>query len=654
MFLYADFSSFDRLMHAWDKVRRNNGAAGPDGVTIPRFARMAHHSLGELSKCLKVGTYQCIRPRKVAIPKKDGSLRQLAIFTIEDRIVHTAIAQSIAPLLEAEMSEDSFGYRPGRSVQMAIDRVSALYRSGYRWVVDADIDDYFDNVDHKRLLEVLRRYKIEGAALDLIQHILDVCEPDGIGLPQGSPLSPLLANIFLDDMDDAISSHGVRLVRYADDFLILCKNVETADSNLAKVSALLEKFGLGIHPDKTKVVPFEEGFHFLGHLFLKSLVIKQLDEEDEKWVTLDTPIKTQNNADEQNTEIDDCGFDLTPARRELSSRLRCLYVMEKGRKVCVRNKSIVVRNIENDQEVVSMTPGWADRIEVSGGAEITNKAIRLAAKDGTMISFVDGWGQSLAETIPAQTMYGKLHLEQARHVLDHEKRLELACLIVQGRIANQRALLNRLNRRRKDEDVKDGLKKIGRIIRKLKIAETPIQAMGYEGEAAKIYWSCVKVLLDEAWGFKSRKRKPPTDPVNGMISYVSAMLFRDIHCLVVRHGLHAGYGFLHESNDRNFALCSDFIEEFRAPLVEGLAIYLVNNSIMKQEYFSKTADGACLMHPDGRSQLIIQYEKWLDREIVIPVTKEKTKWRGLIDFQVMRLKEHILGGETYKPYLMDY
>jgi RNA-directed DNA polymerase len=265
------------LALAWQKVKANRGAAGVDGVSIERFEAHSAEYLAELSESLKAGQYRSVAIRRVEIPKGDGSMRPLGIPAVKDRIVQTAVKLVIEPIFEVRFHSSSYGFRPGRSCKDALREVDRLVKDGYRFVVDADLKGYFDSIPHERLIERVRQRIGDGRVLDLIQSWLKQDIMKGMeswtpmeGTPQGGVISPLLANIYLHPLDELMTGHGYRMVRYADDFVVLCQSREEAEAALALIRAWVAENGLSLHPDKTRIGNSWKkggGFSFLGYSF---------------------------------------------------------------------------------------------------------------------------------------------------------------------------------------------------------------------------------------------------------------------------------------------------------------------------------------------------------------------------------------------------
>jgi RNA-directed DNA polymerase len=265
------------LAAAWQQVKANQGAAGIDRQSIDAFEAQAARYLGELGEELKNGTYQAQPVRRVDIDKGNGKTRPLGIPTVKDRIVQTAVKRVIEPIFEQEFLSMSYGFRPGRGCKDALREVDSLLQRGYTHVVDADLAGYFDSIPHDTLTAHLEARISDGRLLDLLagwlrQDVVRGLErwtPTG-GTPQGAVISPLLANIYLHPLDTLMTNHGYRMVRYADDFVILCQTAADAATALGEVRAWTAGNGLSLHPDKTHLGDCREagqGFEFLGYRF---------------------------------------------------------------------------------------------------------------------------------------------------------------------------------------------------------------------------------------------------------------------------------------------------------------------------------------------------------------------------------------------------
>jgi len=264
------------LSAAFSQVAANKGAAGVDHVTVKMFEDRLEESLKTLSEDLRTGHYRPQQIRRHYIPKPGSKeKRPLGIPTVRDRVVQTALLNVIEPIFERDFAEHSYGFRPGRGCKDALRRVDQLLKEGYTFIVDADLKSYFDTIPHDRLLAMVAKKVSDGRVLSLIESFLKQGVLDGLrewtpeeGSPQGGCISPLLSNIYLDPLDHLMAQQGFEMVRYADDFVILCRSPEDAAKALALVQQWTAEAGLKLHPDKTKIVSAEESsFDFLGYRF---------------------------------------------------------------------------------------------------------------------------------------------------------------------------------------------------------------------------------------------------------------------------------------------------------------------------------------------------------------------------------------------------
>jgi RNA-directed DNA polymerase len=269
--------SKDTLARAWEIVRANDGSGGIDGMTTASFATKLEDRLLALSGKLREGIYGPQPVKRVMIPKADGRKRPLGVPTIEDRIVQTALRLVIEPIFEREFSPRSFGFRPGRGCKDALREVVRLFEGGHTFVVDADIKSYFDTIPHDKLMRRIEERISDGRVLRLVNRMLEQGVMDGMsewtpeaGTPQGSALSPLLANIYLHPLDVLAERRGYEMIRYADDFVVLCRTREEAEQALQAIHEWTADAGLVLHPEKTRIVDMQAedaSFEFLGYRF---------------------------------------------------------------------------------------------------------------------------------------------------------------------------------------------------------------------------------------------------------------------------------------------------------------------------------------------------------------------------------------------------
>jgi RNA-directed DNA polymerase len=265
------------LKAAWKKVASNRGAAGVDKVSIKRFRCKAQFYLDELERDLRNGAFRPSPVRRVHIPKDRRKTRPLGIPTVKDRIVQTALKMVLEPIFEKEFLTISYGFRPGRGCKDALREVDRLLEEGYTWVVDADVKSYFDTIPHDLLMDRIKEKVSDGKILNLIELFLNQEIMEGMkrwnpisGTPQGAVLSPLLSNVYLHQLDLTLHQDGYKMIRYADDWVVLCRSIEEATAALSRMQSWIDQNGLQLSPEKTHIGNSLEnghGFEFLGYRF---------------------------------------------------------------------------------------------------------------------------------------------------------------------------------------------------------------------------------------------------------------------------------------------------------------------------------------------------------------------------------------------------
>lgn len=265
------------LLRAFERVKANGGAAGVDHQTIAMYEQRLEQHTEYLARTLKEGSYQPAAVRREWIPKPGSrEKRPLGIPTVRDRVVQKALLATIEPIFERDFAEQSYGFRPGRGCKDALRRVDQLLKTGYTQVVDADFKSYFDNIPREPLLKRIEEKVADGRVLELIRKYLEQgvlenmreWQPEA-GTPQGAVISPLLSNIYLDPLDQLMAASGIEMVRYADDFVLLCRSKAEAQKALVLVQQWTAEAELMLHPEKTRIVDATQpgGFEFLGYHF---------------------------------------------------------------------------------------------------------------------------------------------------------------------------------------------------------------------------------------------------------------------------------------------------------------------------------------------------------------------------------------------------
>lgn len=268
---------FDRkIKTAWENVKVNKGAGGIDEETLESYEKNLEENLENLLMKLRAKDYVPSPVRRVYIPKKNGKKRPLGIPTIEDRIVQQALRNVLEPKFEKDIFHKwSCGYRPNVGAKRVLQLIMWNIENGYNYIYDCDIRGFFDNIPHKKLLKVLNKYIADGTVLDMIWKWLKAGYMEegkyhqvDSGTPQGGVISPLLANIYLNELDWTLDQHGIKFVRYADDFLLFAKSKEEIKKAEEVTKEVLKELGLEISVEKTKIVDFNnDDFDFLGELY---------------------------------------------------------------------------------------------------------------------------------------------------------------------------------------------------------------------------------------------------------------------------------------------------------------------------------------------------------------------------------------------------
>lgn len=531
----------------------------------------------------------------VDIPKKNGDLRHLNIPPIEDRILQRTASKLLADTFDSHWMKTSYGYRSGYSRFNARDDINRLIQDGYEWIVEADIRSFFDNINWANIetrLDLL--FPNEPLNQVIMQWIKAPIEDrEGIitdrtqGLPQGAPIAPVLANLILDDFDSDIQSLGYKLIRYADDFVLLFKTEQEAKNALMSVRASLNEHLLYLNTLKTKVVHYEKGFRFLGFFFVDGYAIETTAnvERLEDLTQLPQPQNFSTLVETENVQ------------NKIGDRDGIGIILIITGEVAVLNG---YRNqLQVSQENKQTQYSWhsLQMIALFGPHQITTPALRQAMKHKVPIYFISNYGELegvASSTTPAQG--SALWLLQANHCQNHEFALTVSKELVLARISGIQTLIYRRN------NTHPTLIKLTQLEDKVRSAQDIDSLRGFEGQAAKKLWAFFMESLDNTWNFSGRNRRPPKDPVNALLSIGYSLIYHLCDTAAQSSGLYPWQGAYHQSHGAHAALASDLMEPFRV-VVERTVLTLINRRQLTPDDFSETESG-CRISSEARKCLL--------------------------------------------------
>ena len=513
-------------------------------------------------------------------------------------------------------------------------------------------------------------------------------------MPQGSPLSPLLANLYLDRFDETLTDRGYKLIRFADDFVILCKSRPKAEAALELTEAVLDDLQLSLHPGKTRITHFDHGFRYLGVQFLRSMAFrpKYADEVPEHLKPVHVPpvqaaagrAETSMAPTHTKTPLPAEGTAVAEAFREALGELpseeakklwddlcdvteeadfplptvghdpylRSLYLMEQGAVLAKEDERFVVRK---SGAILRKIPALkVDQILVFGNVQITTPAMHFCLLEDIPIFLLSSRGRYYGVVESSATDKVLLHRDQFTRMAEPDFGLHVARELVRGKVVNSRALLLRSARRRGSESLRLAAEALQQIQERLSAAASLDTLRGLEGTAAARYFSVWPELLGEEWPFAGRKKRPAPDPVNALLSFGYTLLFYNTYALVRAQGLHPHVGVYHALRPGHAALVSDLMEEFRAPVIDATVLALLHRRQVRPDDFRMPAEAGmpCLLTDAARKKVTQTFEKAFSRSVTHPDAGGHCDYRRAIALQAQRLVAVIKGEQMlYQPFI---
>lgn len=562
--------------------------------------------------------------------------RLLLLPCFEDKVIHKTLSSWLSETLDILYSANSYGYRRGHSRLGAKDKIQSLIRAGYQYVLDADIQDFFPSVSTKRILSRLACLYGSDQAWQLLERHLHAAIkeqqlPQGYeqfqpsGLNMGTSLSPVLANLMLDHLDSVLTNLDYQLIRYADDFLVLCKHRHQAEQALTLVKALLAEQGLELNPNKTKIRSFASGVEFLGYLFINDMVIESKPK----------PASQTPHIAHKPRVLPEHSQQLFFSQPQLQT----LCIAGEPALIRVQQHRIIVER--NSETLANIPISHLACLVLFGPHQITTQALTQSMQQQVPVYFASTFGryQGTAAAIEHQP---RLHLQQASHFSQLENRLAVAQALVTARIRSQKEVL-------RSRQVRSQI--LEQCLKQLPQAKSTEQCLGLEGQASAAYWREYAKLLPEPWEMPKRVKRGAADPVNSLLSFGYSLLYAHTDSLLRSQGLFPTLGGYHHSRGTHSALASDMMEPFRY-LIERSALTVIKRSQIKPQQFTQH-NNRCLLNDAARKFWCRYLVEQLQKPQHTDQQGQKRSVLQLIQQQNRNLLDWINGeSEQFVPWLL--
>lgn len=661
------------LNYAWELVRRGSRSAGIDGITVDLFAGVKEEQLDILQSQLEQESYNPSPARGFYLPKRNGGKRLLGIPTVRDRVVQRWLLEELYLPLEDEFADCSYAYRPGRGIQTAVKHLYFYYQYQPTWIVKSDIENFFDSLCWALLLAALERLQLDSTLVQLVEQQLKA----GIvlggrrldrkqGVLQGAVLSGAISNLYLSEFDRVCLRHDINLVRYGDDFVVACNSLAAAERTLNQIRTWLGDIYLKLQSDKTQIIAPDREFSFLGYQFRQGQVFAP------------PPVLPSRG----NLPLDPSGMPRRPrpiylhsflsqppktcplpAKSALPLRthphhyfiepMTTLYITEQGSYLKAQNHQF--RIFQQGELRCQVPVNRVSHVVLFGCCNVSHGAVRLALSRRIPMMYLSQRGRYFGRLETEGQAKVNYLAQQVKCAEDLEFCRSQAETIVRAKLHNSRILLMRLNRRRRSDKAKQAIESLAQLIDDLPLAESMDALRGYEGKAATLYFQGLGSLLDETFTFERRTKRPPTDPVNSLLSLGYTLLSQNVHSFIEALGLHTHFGNLHVPRDNHPALVSDLMEEFRAQVIDSLVAYLINKKIFTPDDFTPPDErGGVYLQVDALKKFLKFWEEKLLGEITHPYTGYKVSLRRCLELQVREYVACLMGDtDGYRPMLWD-
>lgn len=572
--------TYESLQAAWEEVLANDQTDGVESYGVRNFAENVEDKLASLSLTLGSGEFTAGQLQPVSLTT-GVKTRQLHVPCVRDRIAARAILDAVTPIIDPELGHGAYAYRPGLGVADAVQAVAVLREEGLGHVLRADVRDCFPTLPKHLAIERFEELVDDGAintVVDMLMKRRYRSESGAMrtltGIPQGCPLSPMLANLVLRDLDEALAAEGFPIVRYGDDILVATTSEQDVREASRILSTAVGRLGMETNQDKTRFTSFAEGFAFLGEDFGPRY----------------PPLLSVDRCQETNE--------------------RALYVGLQGAGVKLRDGRILVLSTD-DAELLDVPSSQVSRIVTFGSVGLSAGVRNWALGNEVDVVMASRKGNYVGTMLSHGQRYRPARLRAQMALTDTEREVTIARAIVHAKITKQRIILERNNRRPMHESVARASQNLAGLLRLLPDATNTAEAMGVEGAAARFYFEALGQLAPEGMRFSERSRQPPIDVFNAALSYLYTILMGE--CVTALHaaGLDPAFGILHSDQAKRASLALDLMEEFRPWLVDQVVLEAVRQRRLRPEHAAHQKGGGVLLNKEGKVSIVEAYERRL-------------------------------------------
>ena len=569
---------------AWKKVQKRESDDGNLAPSILKFQEDAEEKILRLSEALLDGSYKPYQFTEVDI-ETNGKERTLHIPAVQDRIVARAILATTTSRIDPLLGASAFGYRPGLGVADAVQAVVDAREAGLKWVLRTDVDDCFPSLSPDIAFERFTQAVHDTDITDVVEQLLGRTVGNGKmrgttlpGLPLGCPLSPVLMNLVLVDVDDALNAAGFTVVRYADDIVVVGESKEELEDAARFCQRILRSFNMQLGEDKTDIMTFDDGFAFLG---------------------------------------EDFGPKYPPAmplQRVQEPENRVLYLGAQTAHARISKGRLIVEDRQKGggkpTKLFDVPCGHVSRIVAFGSVAISSGLRSWAMYNGVDIVLASRRGSYLGIMQGTKTETHSARLIAQVEINDTPRQLEISCAIIRAKIHKQIVVLQRFSKRESEEKVSNAITNMRKFMTMLDDTASIDEAMGLEGAAAKEYFAAYGSLLPDELAFTTRSRQPPLDLANASLSFLYTVLLGECVTALRAAGMDPGLGVLHSPQAKRPSLALDLLEEFRPLVADQVVLNAARRNRLNSKHARKDPKGqGILLTKKGREEILKAYEE---------------------------------------------